>query len=263
MNFSPFHFVYNNRTLVAANLYLKQMISTNSFMLTFIWSISYIFSGRPHVSVGHVAAWAQQPRAHPTASSAPSATRLTPPVCGNSRKWTPTTWRRRSRAALPTSRTARCSARRTTGRKAISKGKIIVFGFVPSPASRKQEIDRQRARVYIPNSYGIYTLWYFCGVKQILFCNCSFLLCHYSDSTEIWIIFFSIAEVQLTLSKVTSNSSDRPIWFVDDPLWFADAAFCIQNAIKLAISWPYWWKFLNYSLKSEHVWRIILNFAVN
>ena len=157
MKFSPFHFVYNNRTLVAANLYLKQMISTNSFMLTFIWSISYIFSGRPHVSVGHVAAWAQPPRAHPTARSAPSATTLTPPVCGNSRKWTPTTWRRGARAALPTSRTARCSARRTTGRKAISKGEIIVFGFVPSPASRKQEIDRQRARVYIPNSYGIYT----------------------------------------------------------------------------------------------------------
>ncbi len=36
MKFSPFHFVYNNRTLVAANLYLKQMISNNSFMLTFI-----------------------------------------------------------------------------------------------------------------------------------------------------------------------------------------------------------------------------------
>lgn len=44
MKFSPFHFVYNNRTLVAANLYLKQMISNNSFMLTFIWSISYIFA---------------------------------------------------------------------------------------------------------------------------------------------------------------------------------------------------------------------------
>ena len=90
--------------------------------------------------------------------SAPSATTPTPPACGNSRKWTPTTWRRGARAALPTSRTARCSARRTTGRKATSKGEIIVFGFVPSPASRKQEIDRQRARVYIPNSYGIYTL---------------------------------------------------------------------------------------------------------
>ena len=28
-------------------------------------------------------------------------------------------------------------------------------------------------------------------------------------------IFFSIAEVQFTLSKVTSNPPDRPIWFVD------------------------------------------------
>ena len=28
-------------------------------------------------------------------------------------------------------------------------------------------------------------------------------------------IFFSIAEVQFTLSKVISNPPDRPIWFVD------------------------------------------------
>ena len=122
-------------------------------------------TGRARVRRGHEARGLCPPkrrrrrqRACPTARSAPLATTLTPPACGNSRKWTPTTWRHEARAAPPTSRTARCSARRTTGRKAISKGEIIVFGFVPSPASRKQEIDRQRARVYIPNSYGIYTL---------------------------------------------------------------------------------------------------------
>ena len=37
------------------------------------------------------------------------------------------------------------------------------------------------------------------------------------------------AEVQLTLSKITINPPNRPIWFVDDPLWFADAAFCISK----------------------------------
>ena len=29
--------------------------------------------------------------------------------------------------------------------------------------------------------------------------------------------------------KITSNPSDRPIWFVIYPLLFADAAFCISN----------------------------------
>ena len=36
-------------------------------------------------------------------------------------------------------------------------------------ANRK--IDRQRARVYIPLTYGIYTLYYFCEVLQLLFCR--------------------------------------------------------------------------------------------
>ena len=36
--------------------------------------------------------------------------------------------------------------------------------------------------------------------------------------------------------KITSNPPNRPIWFVVAQLCLADAAFCIQNAIKLAIS---------------------------
>ena len=60
------------------------------------------------------------------------------------------------------------------------------------PASLQPDKDIKKARVYIPVSYGIYTLLKFSWVKQLLFCSCGWRFwCHYSDSTEIFIIIFS------------------------------------------------------------------------
>ena len=50
-----------------------------------------------------------------------------------------------------------------------------------------------------------------------------------SSLTLFTIRLFRIRLYQRWRCKVTSNPSDRPIWFVVAPLWFVDAAFCISN----------------------------------
>ena len=117
-------------------------------------------------------------------------------------------WTRKAKPTLWTERYTHHTSHFTVSTNLISfTPHPLSRGLLTStvPASLQPDKDRQRARVYIPVSYGIYTLWYFCGVKQLLFCSCPFLICHYSDFSTQFSLIYRILKCFYSLWSATNS----------------------------------------------------------